>query len=120
MTQWKKSLVEWRSECPISSGLDILGDKWSLLIVRDLVVYGTRTYTEFTEAPEKISTNILASRLKLLTDLGVIERVDVNRTARNNAFRLTKSGKELRKVLEALGKWSHANLKEFHSEMVGM
>lgn len=120
MAQGKNSPVGWRSECPISSGLDILGDKWSLLIVRDLNVYGTRTYSEFSQSPEKISTNILANRLKLLTTLGVIERVDADRAARNNAFQLTKGGKKLRKVLEELGRWSHTNLKEMHPTMVGM
>ncbi|NDI00077.1 MAG: transcriptional regulator, partial [Actinobacteria bacterium] len=90
MANKKASPVEWRSECPISSGLDILGDKWSLLIVRDLITYGTRTYSEFSESPERISTNILADRLKLLTALGIIERVDADRSARNNAFQLTK------------------------------
>jgi len=120
MAQRKKSFMKWRSECPISSGLDILGDKWSLLIVRDLIVYGTRTYSEFSQSAERISTNILANRLKLLTTLGVIERVDADRVARNNAFQLTKSGKELRKVLEELGSWSHTNLKELHPTMVGM
>jgi len=93
----KESPVEWRSECPISSGLDILGDKWSLLIVRDLITYGTRTYSEFSESPERISTNILADRLKLLTALGIIERVDADRGARNNAFQpLHTSGEEAR------------------------
>ncbi len=120
MAQRKKSFMKWRSECPISSGLDILGDKWSLLIVRDLIVYGTRTYSEFSQSAERISTNILANRLKLLTTLGVIERVDADRVAWNNAFQLTKSGKELRKVLEELGSWSHTNLKELHPTMVGM
>ncbi|MEI6295860.1 MAG: helix-turn-helix domain-containing protein [Actinomycetes bacterium] len=120
MATKKASLVEWRSECPISSALDILGDKWSLLIVRDLITYGTRTYSEFSESPERISTNILANRLKLLTALGIIERVDADRSARNNAFQLTKSGKELRKVLEALGRWSYANMRELHPEMVSI
>lgn len=59
----KKSEIEWRSECPVTSGLDILGDKWSLLIVRDLWLFRTRTYSEFCESPEKIATNILANRL---------------------------------------------------------
>ena len=114
MASKKASPVEWRSECPISSGLDILGDKWSLLIVRDLITYGTRTYSEFSESPERISTNILAARLKLLTALGIIERVDAERSARNNAFQLTKSGRDLRKVLEALGRWSYANMRDLH------
>jgi len=120
MARKKVSPVQWRSECPISSGLDILGDKWSLLIVRDLITYGTRTYSEFSESPERISTNILADRLKLLTTLGIIERVDADRSARNNAFRLTKSGKELRKVLEALGRWSYTNMRDLHPKIVSI
>ena len=59
--------LDWRSVCPISSGLDVLGDKWSLLIVRDLISHGTRTYSEFLESPEQVSTNILAARLRFLT-----------------------------------------------------
>ncbi|MDA3017550.1 MAG: helix-turn-helix domain-containing protein [Actinomycetota bacterium] len=120
MAKKKKSEIEWRSECPIASGLDILGDKWSLLIVRDLFICRTRTYSEFCESPEKIATNILANRLKLLTSMGVIERVDVDRPARNNAYRLTKSGKELRKVLEALGEWSYTNLRESHPDIISI
>ena len=113
-------ILDWRSVCPISSGLDILGDKWSLLIVRDLIVHGTRTYSEFLEAPEHVSTNILANRLKLLSSVGIIERTNPNAAARNNAYRLTESGKELRPVLEALGKWSHSHLKTFHHDIVSL
>jgi len=120
MTRKTSRSIEWRSECPISSALDILGDKWSLLLVRDLIQHGTRTYSEFTEAKEKISTNILADRLKLLSDLGIIERVAADRSARNNAYELTKAGLELRKVLEALGRWSYENMRESHPEIVSI
>ena len=116
----KKSEIEWRSECPVASGLDILGDKWSLLIVRDLLLFRTRTYSEFCESPEKIATNILANRLKLLTSLGIIERLDVDRPARNNAYRLTKSGKELWRVIDALGRWSYTNLRESHPDILSV
>jgi len=109
---------DWRSVCSIASGLDVLGDKWSLLIVRDLIAHGTRTYSEFRESPEHVSTNILAHRLRLLTSLGIIERTDPDRAARNNAYRLTPSGAALRPVLEELGKWSQTYLKPYHSDMV--
>lgn len=75
-------LAEWRSCCPISSALDVLGDKWSLLIIRDLIVHGTRTFSQFLNAPEHISTNILTSRLKLLSRLKLIERTGPNASAR--------------------------------------
>ena len=107
--------TEWRSCCPISSALDVLGDKWSLLIIRDLIVNRTRTYSQFLDSPERISTNILASRLKLLTELKLIERADPNASARNNAFTLTDSGAALRPIIEALADWSYIHLNEFHN-----
>jgi len=109
---------EWRSSCPIASGLDILGDKWSLIIVRDLIQNSSRTYTEFAESPEGISTNILASRLKWLETLWIIERLNPEKSPRNNAYRLTERGLALRPVLEELGKWSQVHLKELNPSIV--
>ncbi|MEK0414884.1 MAG: hypothetical protein RL352_281 [Actinomycetota bacterium] len=110
--------LDWRSVCSIASGLDVLGDKWSLLIVRDLIAHGTRTYSEFRESPEHVATNILAARLRLLTELGIIERVNPDGVARNNAYQLTPSGVALRPVLEEVGKWAQTFLKQFHPGMV--
>jgi len=110
--------VDWRSVCPISSALDVLGDKWSLLIIRDLLIHGPRTYSELLASPEHISTNILASRLNLLTCLKLIERTHPQATARNNAYQLTESGAALRPVLEGLGRWAHTHLKHFHTNIV--
>jgi DNA-binding HxlR family transcriptional regulator len=112
--------VDWRSVCPISSALDVLGDKWSLLIVRDLIIHGQRTYSQFLESSELISTNILASRLDLLTCLKLIERVNPEAASRNNAYRLTEAGAALRPVLEALGKWAGTHLSDFHADIVKM
>jgi DNA-binding HxlR family transcriptional regulator len=113
-------LTEWRSCCPISSALDVLGDKWSLLIIRDLTVHGPRTFSQFLNAPEHISTNILASRLKLLARLNLIERTDANASARNNAFTLTEGGAALGPILEGLADWSRTHLKEFHHGITGI
>jgi DNA-binding HxlR family transcriptional regulator len=77
-------------------------------------VHGTRTFSQFLDSPEHISTNILAARLKLLTGLNLIERTDPNASARNNAFTLTASGAALRPVIETLADWSYTHLKEFH------
>lgn len=112
--------VEWRSVCPISSALDVLGDKWSLLIIRDLLIHGSRTYSEFLASPEHISTNILASRLNLLTWLKLIERTNPQATARNNAFQLTESGIALRPVLEGLARWAQTHLKDQHRKMANI
>ena len=114
------SSIEWRSVCPIASGLDVLGDKWSLVIVRDLFEHGTRTYSEFGESPEGISTNILAARLKWLSSIGIVEHREPDRASRNNAYQLTSSGLALRPVLEELGKWSQTYLKEMHPEIVNI
>ena len=109
--------AEWRSNCPISSALDVLGDKWSLLIVRDLIIHGPRTYSQLLESPERISTNILASRLELLACMKLIERVNPDAASRNNAYRLTEGGSALRPVLVALGQWADTHLTEFHANM---
>jgi DNA-binding HxlR family transcriptional regulator len=112
--------VDWRSVCPISSALDVLGDKWSLLIIRDLLIHGPRTYTEFLASPEHISTNILASRFKLLTCLKLIERTNPQATARNNAFQLTESGTALRPVLKGLAIWAQTHLPDQHSNLANI
>jgi DNA-binding HxlR family transcriptional regulator len=59
----KKKKIEFRSDCPISTALDIFGDKWSLLVIRDVLFNGKSTYGEFLNSEEKIATNILADRL---------------------------------------------------------
>jgi len=110
--------VDWRSVCPISSALDVLGDKWSLLIIRDLLMHGSRTYTDFLGSREHISTNILASRLELLTCLKLIERAKPGASPRNNAYQLTESGAALRPVLEGLARWAQSHLADFHTDIV--
>jgi DNA-binding HxlR family transcriptional regulator len=96
----------------------VLGDKWSLLIIRDLLIHGPRTYTQFLSSGEQISTNILAARLNLLVCLKLIERIHPDAKARNNAYRLTESGAALRPVLEGLGKWAQTHLKDFHTDIL--
>ena len=110
--------IDWRSVCPISSALDVLGDKWSLLIIRDLLIQGPLTYSQFLMSPERISTNILASRLHLLTCLNLVKKSNPETASRNNAYQLTESGAALRPVLEALGQWAGSHLADLHDKMV--
>ena len=110
--------IDWRSVCPISSALDVIGDKWSLLIIRDLIIHGPRTYSELLKSPEHIATNILAARLDLLVGLKLIQRVKLQASQRNNAFQLTESGAALRPILMALGIWAQVHLKNFHTEIL--
>ncbi|WP_052123227.1 winged helix-turn-helix transcriptional regulator [Flavobacterium beibuense] len=97
--------AEMRSDCPISSSLDIFGDKWSLLIVRDLMLYKTRTYGDFTKSAEKIATNILANRLQLLEDNGIITKLPYPGNKVKGLYRLSPKGADLIPVLIELAIW---------------
>lgn len=93
-----------RSRCPVACTLDVLGDKWSLLIVRDLV-RGKRRYAEFLESPEGIPTNILADRLKRLSASGVIAWHRYSQHPPRVEYLLTAKGEELRPILRAMVDW---------------
>lgn len=93
-----------RSRCPVACTLDVLGDKWSLLVVRD-VVRGKRRYAEFLESPEGIPTNILADRLKRLTASGVISSRRYSQHPPRLEYVLTPKGEELRPILRAMVDW---------------
>ena len=116
----KELSLTFRSLCPMATGLDVLGDKWSLLIVRDLLIHGPRTYSELLASPEHIATDILSSRLTLLTCLKLIERTNPEATARNNAYQLTEKGAALRPVLEGLAHWAQTHLKDQHHSMASI
>ena len=105
----KEHVVTWkRSDCPISCTLDLVGDKWSLLIIRDMLFLGKSTYNEFLAAPEKISTNILNDRLIMLTELGLISYTG---SAKRKKYSLTKKGLDLKPVLEAIGNFGFKHFK---------
>ena len=93
-----------RSVCPVACTLDLIGDKWTLLVVRDLGC-GKRHFKEFGESPEGIATNILADRLERLVDCGLAERYPSPERAGRDAYRLTDKGRSLGLVLEAIAKW---------------
>ena len=94
-----------RSGCPVSISLEIFGDRWSLLIIRDLMVRGFRTFKQFKESGEGIATNILADRLQRLERAGIIS-ADVERSdARRVNYRLTEKGIDLAPVLLELLIW---------------
>jgi DNA-binding HxlR family transcriptional regulator len=94
-----------RSGCPVSISLDLLGDRWSLLVVRDMMIRGFRTFKEFQESGEGIATNILAERLSRLEKAGILtSQVDETDTRKLN-YRLTEKGIELAPVLLELLVW---------------
>lgn len=95
-----------RSNCPISSSLDVWGDKWSLLIVRDLMFKKQSTYGEFLKSDEKIATNILASRLLMLEENGIISKQDHPDSKAKVLYKLTEKGINLLPLLIEINLWA--------------
>jgi len=95
-----------RSDCPISSSLDILGDKWSLLIVRDLMFAKECTYGDFLKSPEGIATNILATRLQSLEENKIIEKLDHPESKAKVLYKLTKKGIDLLPLMIEINLWA--------------
>lgn len=95
-----------RSECPISCSLDIWGDKWSLLIVRDLMFSKQCTYGDFLKSDEKIATNILASRLQTLEENGIITKSDHPDSKAKVLYKLSQKGIELLPVMIEINLWA--------------
>lgn len=97
--------VAGRSTCPISITLDILGDKWTLLVIRDLMLGGKRTYGEFLQSREKIATNVLADRLSVLEETGIVEKKAFPGNKVKNLYELTPKGIDLMPVLFEMVLW---------------
>ena len=95
-----------RSDCPVSSSLDIWGDKWSLLIIRDLMFAKECTYGDFLKSPEGIATNILAARLQTLEENKMIEKLDHPESKAKVLYRLTKKGIDLLPVMIEINLWA--------------
>lgn len=95
-----------RSGCPIAHALDLLGDRWTLLIIRDLIFTDKRRYNDLAESPEGVPTNILADRLRKLEACGVVERHPYQEKPTRYEYRPTAKGKDLREVLISLMGWA--------------
>ncbi len=98
-----------RSECPIAKTLDILGDRWTLLLIRDLLYLEKNRYAEFLESPEGIPTNILAERLKRLELAGLISKSLYSEHPPRYEYKLTAQGLSLKPVIDALIEWGKKN-----------
>ena len=98
-----------RSACAIANSLDIVGDKWTLLVVRDLL-HGKRTYGELVDSPERIPTNILADRLKRLEGAGIIASAPYQEHPLRYAYTLTPKGSALGDVLLAFVRWGKQHI----------
>lgn len=115
--------IKKRSDCPISSALDIVGDKWSLIIIRDIALSGKNTYNEFLKSEEKIATNVLADRLSMLVDVGILVAEEHPESKAKILYRLSNQGIDLLPVLIELILWSDKYLhispqaKEFAKQL---
>jgi DNA-binding HxlR family transcriptional regulator len=98
-----------QSGCPISFGLDTFGDRWSLVVIREMMMGGKTTYGEFLEADEGISTNILADRLKHLETEGIIEKSRDTENRRSFIYTLTEKGHDLAPIMLEIVLWSGAH-----------
>lgn len=98
-----------RSNCPINYSLEIFGDRWSLLVLRDLVFNNKRTYGDFLSSSEGIATNVLASRLAMLETSGLINKYHSTENRKVFYYSLTQHGIELIPVLVELVLWGASN-----------
>ena len=100
------SIKKLRSHCPINFYLEMFGDKWTLLILRDMVFRGKSTYGEYLKSEEGFATNILANRLELLEENGIVQKLTDTEDARRSRYKLTEKALDLVPVLFAMSAFS--------------
>ena len=108
---------KFRCECPITSALDILGDKWILVIIKLMLIQDKKTFKDFTESDEAIATNILASKLKYLEEFGIITKTQLPDNKKTNLYLLTEKGLALTPIIVELSIWSDENVRGLNKIM---
>ena len=108
---------KFRCACPITSALDILGDKWILVIIKQMLIEDKRTFKDFTESDEAIATNILSSKLKCLEEFDIITKKQLPDNKKTNLYLLTEKGLALTPIIVELSIWSDENVRELNSIM---
>jgi DNA-binding HxlR family transcriptional regulator len=114
----KKPSFTRRSGCPLNASIEMLGDRWSLLIIRDMMVRGFRTFKEFLESHEKIATNILTDRLRKLESNGIIAVAPDPSDGRKSIYSLTPKGIDLAPVLTEMVLWAAAHENTGNQQLV--
>ncbi len=109
--------MKFRSCCMIASALDLIGDKWSLLIVRDMLIHKKTTFKEFIASEEGVASNLLSSRLKLLESLAVITKNKLVHNRKENIYLLTQKGIDLAPIIMELVMWSDRYVREYNTVM---
>jgi DNA-binding HxlR family transcriptional regulator len=100
-----------RSDCPIACSLEVLGDKWTLLVLRDIVIFKKSRFEEFLESPEKISTNILTDRLHKLEKDGFITKAPYGTHRLRMSYSATDKGRSVGPILSAIARWGRDNFQ---------
>jgi DNA-binding HxlR family transcriptional regulator len=108
---------EFRCDCPVTSAIDILGDKWMLIIIKQMLIEGMETFKDFTDSDEAISTSILTLKLKCLEQFELVERKNHPSNKKTKLYHLTDKGLSLAPVVVDLAIWSDQNLREFNPIM---
>ena len=110
--------TKFRCNCPFTSALDVIGDKWMLVIVKQMLTEDKQTFKDFTESDEAIATNILSTKLKLLEEMGIIIKTQRPDNKKTNLYLLTDKGLALTPILVELAIWSDKNLRDIHPTIV--
>jgi DNA-binding HxlR family transcriptional regulator len=108
---------KFRSSCIIASALDLIGDKWSLLIIRDMLLFQKKTFKELVASDEGIATNLLSSRLKLLESLELISKRKLAVNKKENIYLLTEKGIDLAPLIMEIVQWSDKHVRAYHPFM---
>jgi DNA-binding HxlR family transcriptional regulator len=109
---------DFRCNCPITSALDIVGDKWTLVIIKQMLLEGKKTFKEFSESDEAIASNILSSRLKMLEEYKMISKKKLPHNKKTNIYILTEKGLGLTPTIVELTLWSDGNIREYNSSII--
>lgn len=109
---------KFRCDCPFTSALDVLGDKWMLVIVKLMLTEGKETFKDFIESDEAIATNILSTKLKLLEKFGIIIKTKRPNNKKTNLYLLTDKGLALTPILVELANWSDNHLRDIHPNII--
>ena len=110
--------ISFRCDCLITSALDVLGDRWMLVIVKQMLIEDAMTFKDFVESPEAIATNILTSKLRVLEEHGVIRKVKLPNNKKTSLYVLTESGLALTPLIVELTSWSDRYLPELNPALV--
>jgi len=108
---------KFRSSCIIASALDLIGDKWSLLIIRDMLLHKKKTFKEMAASDEGVATNLLSTRLKLLESLDVISKRKLPANKKENIYLLTKKGIDLAPIILEIVLWSDKYVRAYNPNM---